>query len=72
MLISHLTCRPSPRAWSVADSDVFLAAVMDVTAERFKFGDRKEGFVKVSEPSPFCGARARDVTNVGSRENSDR
>ena len=75
MLLSHLTCgsSSSPRAWSVADkSDVFLAVVMDVMAERFRFRDEEEGFVKASEPSPFCGARARDVTNVGSKEHSDR
>ena len=40
---------------------------MTVTAERFRFGDREEGLVKTSEPSPFGGARASDVTNVGSR-----
>ena len=45
---------------------------MTVTAERFRFGDRAEGFVKTSEPSPFCGARASDMTNVGSRQHSDR
>lgn len=73
MLVSHLTCRFLPSRSSVpVDSDVFMAALMGGMAEMFRCGDREEGFVKVSEPSPFGGARASDVTNVGSREHSDR
>ena len=45
---------------------------MGIMAERFRCGDKEEGFVKVREPSPFGGARASDVTSVGSREHSDR
>ena len=72
MLISQMTCRSWPSVWSVAvDSDVLLAALMAVTAEKFRLGGRDEGFVNMSEPSPFCGARASDMAIVGSRQHNN-
>ena len=62
MLLSHLTCR-SP----AVKGD--LSARMTGTVW---FGGWEEGVVKVSEPSAFGGARASDVTSVGSRQLSGR
>ena len=60
-LLSHLTCR-SP----ALNSEAFLlSAVRTGTGGRFWL----EGFVKVREaPASFAGARASDVTSVGSRQ----